>query len=147
MSNGTILRSRKRRMGKASVALEGRESKSSTKTLTTVSGRTRVTERVRGDSWPSVDRIAAATACGDRRLVSPMLGTTTPGGSHAALECVACHVDIKEVPHAEKLARVDCGLCHSDEQSQYAASVHGRKAAQNDPYAPNCKLCHGTHDI
>ena len=28
-----------------------------------------------------------------------------------------------------------------------SASVHGKKAAQNDPYAPSCKLCHGTHDI
>ena len=66
---------------------------------------------------------------------------------HAALDCVACHSDIKEVPHPEKLAPVDCGQCHSEEQSQYAASVHGKKAAQNDPFAPNCKLCHGTHDI
>jgi cytochrome b subunit of formate dehydrogenase len=66
---------------------------------------------------------------------------------HAALDCVACHSDIKEVPHPEKLARVDCGLCHSEEQSQYGASVHGKKAAQNDAFAPNCKLCHGTHDI
>ena len=66
---------------------------------------------------------------------------------HAALDCVACHTDIKEVPHPEKLAPVNCGQCHSEEQSQYAASVHGKKAAQNDPYAPNCKLCHGTHDI
>ncbi len=64
-----------------------------------------------------------------------------------ALECVACHSDIKEVPHPEKLAPVDCGSCHADEQSQYSGSVHGKKAAQNDPYAPNCKLCHGTHDI
>src|ERR1039458_6505796 len=66
---------------------------------------------------------------------------------HAALECVACHSDIKEVPHADKLARVDCGACHTEEQSQYAASVHGKKAAQNDALAPGCKLCHGTHDI
>jgi len=66
---------------------------------------------------------------------------------HAALDCVACHSDIKEVPHPEKLTPVNCGQCHSEEQSQYAASVHGKKAAQNDPYAPNCKLCHGTHDI
>src|ERR1017187_2587189 len=69
---------------------------------------------------------------------------------HAALECVACHSDIKEVPHPEKLAPVDCGLCHSGEKSQYGGSVHGKKAAQNDPYAPGCKLCHiGTspHDI
>ena len=43
--------------------------------------------------------------------------------------------------------RVACGLCHSEEQSQYSASVHGKKAAQSDPYAPSCKLCHGTHDI
>jgi cytochrome b subunit of formate dehydrogenase len=66
---------------------------------------------------------------------------------HASLDCVACHADIKEVPHPEKLARVNCGLCHTSELSQYEGSVHGRKAAQNDPYAPGCKLCHGTHDI
>jgi cytochrome b subunit of formate dehydrogenase len=66
---------------------------------------------------------------------------------HAALECVACHSDIKEVPHPDKLALVDCGGCHSEEQSQYGASVHGKKAAQNDAFAPGCKLCHGTHDI
>jgi cytochrome b subunit of formate dehydrogenase len=66
---------------------------------------------------------------------------------HAALDCVACHSDIKEVPHPDKLAKVDCGACHIEEQSQYTGCVHGRKAAQNDPYAPGCKLCHGTHDI
>jgi cytochrome b subunit of formate dehydrogenase len=66
---------------------------------------------------------------------------------HAALECTACHSDIKEVPHPEKLAKVDCGLCHGEEATQYTGSVHGKKAAQNDPYAPGCKLCHGTHDI
>jgi len=68
---------------------------------------------------------------------------------HASLECVACHSDIKEVPHQEKLAKVDCGSCHGEEQSQYTGSVHGRKAAQNDPYAPGCKFCHvgGTHEI
>ncbi len=66
---------------------------------------------------------------------------------HAALECTACHSDIKEVPHPEKLAKVDCGLCHAQEAAQYAGSVHGKKAAQGDPFAPGCKLCHGTHDI
>src|ERR1017187_8450457 len=66
---------------------------------------------------------------------------------HAAVDCVACHSDVKEVPHPEKLTRVDCGACHSEEQSQYSGSVHGKKAAQNEPFAPGCKLCHGTHDI
>jgi cytochrome b subunit of formate dehydrogenase len=66
---------------------------------------------------------------------------------HAGLACTDCHNDIKEVPHPDKLARVNCGQCHSHEQAQYAASIHGIKAAQNDAFAPNCKLCHGTHDI
>ncbi len=66
---------------------------------------------------------------------------------HAALDCVSCHGDVKEIPHSEKLARVDCGQCHSDEQSQYAASVHGKRASQGNAYAPGCKKCHGTHDI
>ena len=66
---------------------------------------------------------------------------------HAGLDCVACHADIKELPHPEKLARVDCGSCHPQEQTLYAGSVHGKKAAQNDAFAPSCKFCHGTHDI
>ncbi len=66
---------------------------------------------------------------------------------HAGLECIACHSDIKEVPHADKLAPVECGSCHGSEQSQFAASVHGRKAAQHDAYAPGCKTCHGTHNV
>ena len=66
---------------------------------------------------------------------------------HAALDCDACHSDVKEVPHADKLARVDCGQCHSDEQTQFNASVHGRKVAAGDAYAPGCKTCHGTHNV
>ena len=68
---------------------------------------------------------------------------------HAGLECVACHTAIKEVPHPEKLPPVDCGSCHSEEMSQYSGSVHGKRAAQKDPDAPGCKLCHmtATHEI
>jgi cytochrome b subunit of formate dehydrogenase len=66
---------------------------------------------------------------------------------HASLDCVSCHGDIKEVPHPEKLTRVDCGQCHPDEQTQYAASVHGKRVAQGNRNAPGCKQCHGTHDI
>ena len=66
---------------------------------------------------------------------------------HAALECTACHTQVTELPHPEQLARVDCGMCHPDEQGQYTASVHGKKAAQGDHFAPGCKTCHGTHNI
>lgn len=91
----------------------------------------------------------AGTRTGKRQpgVPPPFHAAALKASPHAALDCVSCHGDIKEVPHADKLARVDCGACHSDVQTQYAASVHGRKAAQNDPYAPGCKSCHGTHDI
>ncbi len=68
---------------------------------------------------------------------------------HAALDCKSCHVDLaeQEFPHAEKLQRVDCGMCHSLEQEQHAASLHGRAAKRGDPLAPRCTDCHGTHNV
>jgi len=67
---------------------------------------------------------------------------------HAEVECKSCHADlanVKEFPHPEKLAPVDCGGCHTEEQAQYAASLHGRAKARGDKLAPGCKTCHGTH--
>jgi len=66
---------------------------------------------------------------------------------HNGVDCTACHADIKEVPHPEKLAPVACGACHPAEQEQYSASLHGTAASHGDPYAPGCKGCHGTHNI
>ena len=68
---------------------------------------------------------------------------------HAALECANCHSQLakKEFPHPEKLARVECGSCHTEEQAQYEASLHGRAAARGDKLAPGCETCHGTHNI
>jgi predicted CXXCH cytochrome family protein len=77
----------------------------------------------------------------------PFNGVALKASPHASQDCVSCHSDIKEVPHPEKLAPVDCGSCHGDEQKQYTASVHGRKAAGGDSSAPGCKSCHGTHNI
>ena len=66
---------------------------------------------------------------------------------HNGVDCTACHADIKEVPHPEKLTPVACGNCHPAEQEQYSASLHGTAAKRGDPYAPGCKGCHGTHNI
>ncbi len=68
---------------------------------------------------------------------------------HASIECTNCHLDLAgaEYPHPEKLEKVDCGLCHSDEQSQHAESLHGRAAARGDPAAPSCTYCHGSHNV
>src|ERR1035438_1503244 len=68
---------------------------------------------------------------------------------HADQECAACHTELtkKEFPHPEKLAKVECGACHPDEQTQYTASLHGKASARGDSSAPGCKTCHGTHNV
>ncbi len=68
---------------------------------------------------------------------------------HAALSCTSCHADLagKDLPHEPGVAPVQCGTCHSDEQKQHAASLHGRAIARGDPLAPHCVDCHGNHDI
>jgi hypothetical protein len=68
---------------------------------------------------------------------------------HAALSCTSCHADLagKDLPHEPGVARVQCGTCHSDEQKQHAASLHGKAVARGDALAPRCVDCHGNHDI
>jgi cytochrome b subunit of formate dehydrogenase len=68
---------------------------------------------------------------------------------HAGLECAACHADLEkqEFPHPEKLHPVDCGSCHATEAQQYRESIHGVAASRGEKLAPDCKRCHGTHDI
>jgi cytochrome b subunit of formate dehydrogenase/uncharacterized protein with PIN domain len=68
---------------------------------------------------------------------------------HATQECANCHSDVdpKKLPHADKLAPVDCGTCHVEEAKQYAESLHGKAAKKGDRMAPGCKTCHGAHNI
>lgn len=68
---------------------------------------------------------------------------------HAAIECNNCHMDLigAEYPHAEKLQKVDCGVCHSDQQTRFEQSLHGQAVKRGDPLAPNCTFCHGTHNV
>ncbi|MBI4535376.1 MAG: hypothetical protein HY708_03795 [Ignavibacteriae bacterium] len=68
---------------------------------------------------------------------------------HGSLTCITCHIDLarSELPHAEDVPRVDCGICHSNEQEQHAASLHGKAISRGDALAPHCSDCHGTHDI
>ena len=68
---------------------------------------------------------------------------------HASLECVACHKDVnpEDLPHPEKLQKVECGACHATEARQHAESLHGRAAARGERLAPTCKSCHGMHDV
>ena len=70
---------------------------------------------------------------------------------HGGLECVTCHTDLAamvELPHAERLQKVDCSVCHTDPVAQYQASIHGQ-VHKDRPEGPaaTCVDCHGTHDI
>ncbi|MDM7917260.1 MAG: cytochrome c3 family protein [Candidatus Eisenbacteria bacterium] len=66
---------------------------------------------------------------------------------HAGFGCTDCHADATEIPHADDLAPVDCGMCHGDVQATFAGSIHGEAVAQGNPDAPRCADCHGSHGI
>ena len=67
---------------------------------------------------------------------------------HQSLACVDCHTDIKEVPHADKLKKVDCSTCHEKESRQWQSSAHGLSSvSQQSKKAAGCSDCHGKHDI
>jgi hypothetical protein len=61
---------------------------------------------------------------------------------HGSLQCNNCHADIKEYPHPDQIAKVDCKTCHADEASKLAGSVHS--SSKEHP----CTSCHGNaHEI
>ena len=61
---------------------------------------------------------------------------------HGSLQCNNCHADIKEYPHPDHIAKVDCKTCHADEGSKLATSVHS--SSKEHP----CTSCHGNaHEI
>ena len=66
---------------------------------------------------------------------------------HGPIGCVACHLDIEELPHNEQLEAVACENCHVEVGEVYAGSMHGESLNQADPLAPTCASCHGKHDI
>lgn len=68
---------------------------------------------------------------------------------HKNVKCVSCHKDanVTEFPHPENLQVVDCGGCHKNAQYQFSISIHGQAFKFNAPYAPDCKECHGKHDV
>jgi len=68
---------------------------------------------------------------------------------HKNVRCASCHpdADVKEFPHAENLKEVSCGSCHKNAEYQFSISIHGQASKFNAPYAPDCKECHGKHNV
>lgn len=67
--------------------------------------------------------------------------------AHKDASCVDCHSDIKELPHADQLAKVNCSSCHEDVAKQFEKSVHFQLAQKKVTDLPSCADCHGTHNI
>jgi predicted CXXCH cytochrome family protein len=65
---------------------------------------------------------------------------------HGEFDCTDCHEDASE-DHPERLEKVLCGNCHDDVQLDFDASSHGLALNRNAPFAPECRDCHGVHDI
>ena len=69
---------------------------------------------------------------------------------HAKIACSQCHseVQVSHVRPCETIThKVDCSKCHDAIGDDYTRSIHGQLTAKNDPVAPHCKDCHGTHGI
>lgn len=68
---------------------------------------------------------------------------------HANVDCAKCHTDaaVQDFPHPENLKPVDCGICHKEPMDQFNRGLHGMAFLANDINAPDCRECHGTHDI
>ncbi len=69
---------------------------------------------------------------------------------HVKQSCSQCHVGVSPSrlrPCETLTQKVDCASCHAEVVEQYQESTHGQLFAKNDPNAPTCKECHGTHDI
>ncbi len=68
---------------------------------------------------------------------------------HKDQDCINCHedADVKEFPHKEKLAPVNCGNCHDKEKGDFDSGIHGKVHKAKHLYAPDCSECHGKHNI
>ncbi len=69
---------------------------------------------------------------------------------HGKTACSQCHSDVNasHVRPCETIAKaVDCSSCHAEVGQLFTSSIHGKLAAKQDPNAPTCKECHGTHGV
>jgi uncharacterized protein with PIN domain len=69
---------------------------------------------------------------------------------HARIACSQCHseVNASRIRACETIThKVECASCHEEVGTQYVKSTHGQLLAKQDPNAPTCKECHGTHRV
>jgi cytochrome b subunit of formate dehydrogenase len=72
------------------------------------------------------------------------------GSKHVRQACSQCHTGVtpsRMRPCETLTQKVNCAACHAEIGQQFQVSTHGQLAAKNDPNAPSCKQCHGTHGV
>jgi cytochrome b subunit of formate dehydrogenase len=72
------------------------------------------------------------------------------GGAHERVACAQCHNGVSAAekrPCATQTMKVDCSTCHAKAVDAYKTGIHGKLSGRGDPQAPECRDCHGTHDI
>jgi uncharacterized protein with PIN domain len=69
---------------------------------------------------------------------------------HAKIACSQCHagVNASRVRACETITtKVQCATCHEAVGQEFVTSMHGMLLAKQDPNAPACTECHGTHRV
>ncbi len=69
---------------------------------------------------------------------------------HVSVACSQCHsgVNVSHTRPCDAITnKVDCAACHAETVDRYNQSIHGVMFAKNDPDAPSCLDCHGTHSV
>lgn len=76
-------------------------------------------------------------------------GRAFASSMHEEISCIGCHSDVNpdELPHPEKLLKVDCSTCHEQPVKHYERSLHGIAFKKGKYLAPTCITCHGKHEI
>ena len=71
------------------------------------------------------------------------------GGNSKAPACTDCHGDhsAASVKKDRNIGIKSCNRCHSDMNSSYEASMHGKAWKKGDEKAPTCSSCHSAHDV
>jgi len=65
-------------------------------------------------------------------------------GAHGGLTCGACHTGVRELPHPDRLPKVDCAACHASAAQAYAKGIHSQARGSGQTDAAICQSCHGT---
>jgi hypothetical protein len=69
---------------------------------------------------------------------------------HGNISCSQCHTQVSPShrrPCDSIVDNVDCSSCHVEVGDEYQLSTHGMLEAKDDPNAPTCSECHGTHEV